>query len=146
MNLLRFRYEPDDEWCGKLIATCEANGFAGRGEAWFAPDHLRAFAKATSNYPLRRDEPPSLQGGFRNLEGALTRVHVGIVFEPHDVRGLIRATVRLATEVWHTEEKDLESHSVVRFLLTYADLAPFGSDFADLIEEKVVEAVLRSSI
>jgi len=29
MNLLRCRCEPDDDWCGKLIVMCKANGFAG---------------------------------------------------------------------------------------------------------------------
>lgn len=144
MNLLRFRYEPDDDWCGKLIVMCEANGFAGEGEAWFSPDDLRGFAKATQAYPLPKESPPSLRGGLGDEEGNIEHVHVGIRFEPHDMRGMIRATVQLATQVYYKEE-ELAGAAVIRFLLTYGDLAPFGSAFADLIDGKTEEVILGST-
>jgi len=145
MSQLRFRYEPDDEWSGKLIVMCEANGFAGKGEAWFSPEDLRSFANAAEAYPFTQASPPSLSGGFGASEARGEQVHVGVLFEPHDVRGMVRATVRLATEVWRTEEQDLGTCAVIRFFVTYGDLAPFGSDFRDLIDGKAPEAILQSS-
>ena len=145
MNLLRFRYEPDDNSCGRLIVKCEANDYAGRGQSWFSPDDLRDFAKATMSYPLSVESLPSLGAGFYDEQGGLKEIHVGILLEPHDKRGLVRATVRLATEVWRSEEQELFSSTVIRFLLTYADLSTFGPAFIDLIDGKADEVALLSS-
>lgn len=72
-------------------------------------------------------------------------MHLAILFAPHDLRGNIRVTVRLATEVWNAEEDDLTSTVTVRFLVTYADLDRFGRAFRGLLNGESHQATLQAS-
>ena len=145
MNLLQFRFEPEDEWHGKLIAAVEAGGFAGQGGAWFNTDELRGFAKGVSAYPLRVEALPCIAGGFGVKADEPEQVHLAVYLEPHNARGEIRVTVRLATEVWNGEADDLAANVTVRFLVTYGDLGRFGPEFLDLLEGRTAKATLQSS-
>ncbi|SOB79702.1 hypothetical protein SAMN06297144_0688 [Sphingomonas guangdongensis] len=144
MDLLRLRFEPEDQWHGKVTADVSAKGFAGRGSGWFATAELRNFVAAMSAFPLDAENLPSITGGFGATQEALEQVHVAIAFAPHDVRGSIRATVRLATEVWNADTADLASSVLVRFLVTYADLDKFGAAISGLLDGEIAEATLQS--
>jgi hypothetical protein len=147
MDLLRLRFDPEDEWHGRLTATVSASRFAGQGSAWFATDELRRFAAAVSVFPLREDDLPRIAGGFWDKTGAdvLDQVHLSIELAPHSPRGSIRVTTRLATAVWNTETVDLASNVTARFLVTYGDLGLFASSLFDMIEGRSAEAELQSS-
>ncbi|WP_051272740.1 hypothetical protein [Sphingomonas phyllosphaerae] len=146
MNLLQLRFAPEDEWHGELTADVSARGFAGRGSAWFAVEDLRRFVAALSAFPLEAQNLPSIAGGFGDRAEALEQVHLAIAFAPHDLRGNVRATVHLATEVWNGAAADLEAMVEVGFLVTYADLDQFASAFDGLLTGENTEAILRSSV
>jgi len=143
MRELSFRFEREDEWHGKLFALVEADGFAGEGGAWFNIDDLCRFGKEASAYPLR--DRAFIAGGLGVNESGPEHVHLGISLEPHNARGAVRVTVQLATEVYNDEAEDLGCSATVRFLVTYSDLARFGAQFIDLIEDRAVKASLVSS-
>jgi hypothetical protein len=147
VSRLHLRFDPEDEWHGQLIATVSSNGFEGRSTAWFATDELRRFSRALTAYPLRSEAPPHISGGFGSEPGAPEpeQVHLSVDVAPHDVRGRLRITVRLATEVWRTQDSDLGCNATVRFVATYGDIAPFSSAVLALAEGQVEEAVLQSS-
>lgn len=145
MDQLRFSFEREDDWHGKLIAKVTAQAFAGEGGAWFNTDELRDFARALSVYPLQEDALPSISGGFGATDGAPGQVHLAVSFEPYNARGAVMSTVQLATEVWNGAREDLASTVTVRFLVTYGDLARFGPDLLDLLEGRRAEATLDSS-
>lgn len=144
MTLLHFHFEPEDEWHGKLSATVETGGFAGKGVAWFSTEELRDFGKELSAFPLRIGSLPFITGGFGAKEDAPGQVHLAVSLEPHNVRGEIRVCVKLATEVWNDEAADLACSATVRFLATYADLGRFSPEFLDLIEGRRTTAALQS--
>ena len=146
MDMLRLRFEPEDEWHGKLTATVSAAGFAGQGNAWFNTDELRRFVATVSAFPLKEDDLPSIAGGFGGEAEALDQIHLAIDVAPHSPRGIIRVTTRLATEVWNTEIVDLASNVTVRFLVTYGDLGIFGTALLELIEGRSADATLQSSV
>ena len=148
MSTLSLRFEPEDEWHGQLVATVSSNGFEGRASAWFATDELRRFSQAMTAYPLSTEALPSISGGFGSEPGAPEpeQVHLAMDIAPHDVRGTLRFTVRLATEVWRTEEHDLGCNATVRFLTTYGDIGPFAAALSNLAEGRIDEATLRTTI
>lgn len=146
-NLVTFRYEPEDERHGKLIASGGAGDFTGLGEAWFTSESLRQFADACEAYPLKADDPPTLRGGYWDDSGSvLQEPHISIVLAPYDARGSIRAVVELATDAYLADDRAVARSLTIRFLLTYADLAAFAPHFRLLIEGKETAMSLRSSI
>ncbi|WP_157219942.1 hypothetical protein [Flavisphingomonas formosensis] len=145
MDVLRLRFRPDDEWLGELTASVSAEGFSAVGTAWFSKDDLRKFAESLSAFPLPEEVPPSISGGLGANETNPPQEVVAIRFEPHDARGMVRATVRLATEIWNGKERDLSKEATIRFIVTYGDLARFGPAMRDLIEGLAAEAVLTST-
>jgi hypothetical protein len=145
MNSLAFRFEREDEWHGKLFASVSADGFAGEGGAWFNTDQLREFGQRVSVFPLPKEDAPSIASGFGASADSPEQVHVSISFHPHNARGAVRVRVQLATEVWNGEEADLACSTIVRFLVTYGDLARFGPEFLDLVDGKAMSATLQSS-
>lgn len=146
MNLLRLRFAPEDEWHGELTAEVSARGFAGRGSAWFAVEELRQFVAALSAFPLEAQALPSITGGFGDRAETLEQVHLAIAFAPHDLRGNVRATIQLATQVWNGDSIDLQAIVKVGFLVTYADLDRFASAFGGHLTGENTEATLRSSV
>lgn len=146
MGLLQLRFAPEDEWHGKLTADVSASGYAGRGSAWFAIEDLRRFVAALSAFPLDAQNLPSITGGFGHTVEALGQVHLAIAFAPHGLRGDVRATVQLATEVWNGNAAGPEASVTVRFFVTYTDLDQFGSAFDSHLAGEITEATLRSSI
>jgi hypothetical protein len=145
MDALHFRFEPEDEWHGELIANVTSEQFQARGSAWFNTDELRRFSKALAAYPLKPDALPSITGGSWDDAGKLKQTHLAVDVVPHGLRGLVRFTVRLATEVDESEENDLGCAATVRFLATYADLSNFAADLSALAEGQIEAALLRST-
>jgi len=146
-DLISFRYEPEDEGHGKLMASAEVGDFTGIGEAWFTTETLRSFAEACKVCPLQAKNPPSLAGGYWDDGGnILEEAHLSIVLEPYNVGRSIRAIVQLATNSYTESERDVASSANIRFLLTYADLEAFASHFLLLISGRETSVALRSSL
>jgi hypothetical protein len=145
MEVLRLYFLPDDEWLGELTLVVATDGYAGVGAAWFSKDSLREFGKAITEFPLSREDPPRLSGGLGGNDSAPAQELVGIKFEPHNILGALRATVHVERENWDSNQRNLVMEATVRFLVTYGDLARFGSAMIDLIEGRADEAVLTST-
>lgn len=145
MSTLRLRYVPDDEWLGQLYVSAASDKFSAQSVAWFDLANLRQFATGLAAYPLSPEAPPSIKGGLGQNELTPAQTLVSIIFEPHDLRGAVRATIHLETEVWNGKERDLAQQSTIRFLLTYSDLATFSSAVLDLLDGRTEDAVLQTS-
>lgn len=146
MDLLNFRFEREDNWHGELIADVSAAGFAGQGRAWFNTDELRRFAEDLSSYPLREDALPSIASGFGAKVDSPEQIHLAVCLAPHNARGAVRVTVRLATAVWNDDEAgELACNATVRFIVTYGDLAKFGPEFLNVLDGRSDNATLQSS-
>ena len=148
MSTLQLRFDPEDEWHGQLVATVSSEGFAGRASAWFATDEIRRFSHALAAYPLQREALPFISGGFGSEPGAPEpeQVHLAMGVAPHDTRGTLRFTVRLATEVWGTEDGDLGCNATIRFVTTYNEIGPFAAAMLGLVEGQFDEAILQTAL
>jgi hypothetical protein len=148
MGILHLRFKSEDEWHGLLTAKVSSDGFVGQASAWFSTEDLRRFSQAMTAYPLLMDALPSISGGFGAEPGKPEpeQVHLAIDVAPHDVRGMLRFTVRLATEVLTTQDDDLGCHATVRFLATYDDLGLFALQVSDLAKGHTDEAVLHTNV
>ncbi|NKJ43325.1 hypothetical protein [Novosphingobium sp. SG720] len=144
-NLVLFQFEPDEDGCGKLLVSIEANGFNGHGEAWFSTKALFEFAKACSDYPITTESAPSLRGGFWDDNAtSIKQVHVFISVQPYDLRGTLQAKIHLATEFYNNDDQPCSVNA--KFLLTYEDLKAFADRFPLLLSGDETKVALRSSL
>lgn len=144
INSLTLSYEPEDEWHGKLTARVASEGFAGRSSAWFGVERLRAFIDALGAFPISPGNEPTLEGGFWK-DAAVSQSHLSLRIEPIGSRGALLLTTSLATPIWNTEKADLHHRVSSRFLVNYADLARFQSEFCTLLDGNAPEATLKAS-
>jgi hypothetical protein len=138
---LHIAYEPDEDRTGKIIATARAGAFAGRGEAWFGSD-LDEFVKDLRSYPLSRDKPPMIEGGYFDAQGTLAQCFVRIVVKPHDHRGHLLVQAELATLVQSTPDADVQNSATIRFLTEYAILERFAAELGDMLKGRRQVAIL----
>ncbi|MGJ4925812.1 hypothetical protein ACQR1I_10865 [Bradyrhizobium sp. HKCCYLS2038] len=141
---LHIAYEPDEDRTGKIIATARAGAFAGRGEAWFG-SHLDDFVKDLGCYPLSRDKPPMIEGGYFDGKGALEQCFVRIVVKPHDFRGHLLVQADLATLVQSTQDADVQNSASIRFLTEYAILERFAVELGDMLKGRRQVAILMGT-
>ncbi|XUM20526.1 hypothetical protein ACRAVF_23735 [Bradyrhizobium oligotrophicum S58] len=141
---LRIAYERDEDGTGKIIATARAGAFAGRGEAWLGRD-LDDFVKDLRSYPLSRDKPPMIEGGYFDGQGALAQCFVRIVVKPYDFRGHLLVHTDLATLVQSTPDADVQNSASIRFLTEYAILERFAVEFGELLKGQRQVAILTGT-
>jgi len=68
-NNLKLSLQADDDGTGELIAEVSANGFRGKGSAWFDLQRLVAFSEELLSYPITPEKWTPLGSGmtFRYL-------------------------------------------------------------------------------
>lgn len=137
--------EPDGT--GELSAEVNANGFAGKGSAWFNIAEITAFAQAlASTYPLQPDKALELKGGRWNsvVHGQLEHVHLGMRFYPIGNLGTIGCRVHLAHQ---NESASLvpEYAVTVELRTDYEALRKFGASLLSVAKGESDEAILPCS-
>jgi len=143
---LRVMYEPDDDWCGEIIATARSGAFAGQGSAWFSPDHIKqTFVAGLRSYPLSVENPPLLEGGYGSVKGRFDQGHVRITVKPYNTRGTLLVHAELASRFWKTPDADLQNSATIRFLTEYAAVDHFAAEFEELLHGKREFAILHGA-
>jgi hypothetical protein len=148
MSELQVRYEPDDEWLGKILVNVRTDDFAGFGEAWIAVEQIIDFAVALERYPLPQNEPCILEGGHGgSVNGAVKpQVLVSLTVKPQGSRGGILVVAKLETEIdsWGRDEALFQAVEA-RFLTDYSSLARFAAALKALPSESR-DAVLAGAV
>lgn len=144
MNTLQFRFEPENEWHGLLVANVASGAFKAEAGAWFNTLDVERFANALAAYPLKPDDLPMISGGIWTSAGELATPHLAVSVAPYDAHGRIRITVHLSSEGDRPDE-DLGNAATVRFLATYADLAALAADMSAMLKGQIASAELISS-
>jgi len=131
---LRLKFEDDGDGTGKLCATVEARGFAGRGGAWFGINQVEKFAEAIGVYPLPADKRHVLSGGYWKSH-RLDQEHFAIEISQIDRRGHIGVQVRIASELTESSRPQSQSMLRVEMYTTYERLRQFSDDLRALVHD-----------
>lgn len=141
---LRLTLEPDYDGTCELFAEVSANGFTGKGSAWFNLCDLEEFSKEFMAYPLRPENLPIIAGGYWNKEkkGELEQTHLLIKTYPIGSTGKLGVRVELATPLYDSDR--LESQHVVKVEIRtdYNSLELFGIELMELANLRLEEAIL----
>ncbi len=87
---LRLTLTPDDDGTAELHAEVVANGFSGRGSAWFNVSAVADLAGVLCKaFPL--SDPVELEGGYwiKESGAGLTQEHLALRFYPVAGRGVL---------------------------------------------------------
>lgn len=141
-NSLSISYEPEDPWHGHLTANVEADGFKGRGSAWFSVDSLRAFVTAMDALPISVGSEPKLEGGQWGEKG-VEEVHLGLRIVPFDGTGTLQVQCTFA-EPTHSNTSTFTNSLRLAFLIKYGDLQRFRASLTPLLDAKPASAILRA--
>ncbi len=147
MSTLRLTYSRDDDGTGELFASVEAEGFSGRGSAWFNSDDLSAFCSRLGDYPLQAERLPRLEGGYWKSAGAgLKETHLSVIVTPHDHSGSLRVIVTVAEPTYEGNAPGLSRRAHTWFLVGYNDLERFQAVLRNVLAGSANEAVLSSEL
>lgn len=141
-NSLSISYEPEDSWHGHLTACVEADGFKGRGSAWFSVDSLRAFVTAMDALPISAGSEPKLEGGQWGEKG-VEEVHLGLRIVPFDSTGTLQVQCTFA-EPAQSNASTFTNSLRLAFLIKYGDLQHFRASLTPLLDAKPASAVLHA--
>jgi hypothetical protein len=142
---LRVTYDRDSDGTGELRAVVGANGFSGRGSAWFADSQLLAFADGLLTFPLPPAGLSPLQGGYWHKEknGELEQLHLSLHFYPVGHRGNVGCRVVLRTPL--SQPGNASDSIDVELITSYQQLSEFSSALKHLVQSQVQEAVLHGA-
>ena len=142
------RFDDDSDGTGKLLAEANANGFAGKGGAYFSIPHIEEFANSLVAFPLPETNFPKITGGFgkRDAPGELAQEHVAIAVYPVDSRGHLGIQIRIATEFWDGEREKSQHAVKLEFLTGYEAIAKFSKDLKALVQSRIEEVILESDL
>ena len=142
---LLLSFDRDDDSTGRLTAEAQGGGFRGWGSAWVGIDELREFAEALRAYPLSKDSPPRIAGGFY-FDSRLDQVHLSLDVYPVGGRGQIGIRIRVASEVWEHDRPESRHEATIEILSTYARLERFSREIDDLLSGVASEARLQAEL
>lgn len=142
--MLRLRFEPSEDGTGQLFATVTAHGFSGQGSAWFDTQTLHSFAQSLDVFPVSRDNPPHIAGGFwsQQIHNHLEQVHLSITIAPRDSIGHLSVRVFVATPLEWNDPPESQLSATVEFSTTYAVLQQFTHHLHKLLDGDLQEAIL----
>lgn len=85
---LKLRFDDDNDGTGELLVEASANGFAGKGGAYFSIPHIEEFADSLVAFPLPQNNFPEIAGDFgkRDATDELAQEHLAIAVYPVDGR------------------------------------------------------------
>ncbi len=142
---LRLRASFDDDGTAELFAEVSANGFCGRGSAWFNVSQLSVFAlELGQRFPL--SSTLEIAGGYwsPSAKGTLDQEHLAIAFYPVGGLGTVGCQVRLASQLL-PEQRPASQNSVrVEMFTSYHEVARFSASLLKLSFGEVDEAILTA--
>jgi hypothetical protein len=143
-GFLTLAFQDDGDNTGKLLVVAEAEGYSGKGGAYFGIEQIVEFAKAIAEFPLPDRSRCALASGFwsKGSPGKLEQEHVGIDVYPIDHRGHIGVQVRMSTPIWNDTRRASQKTAKFEIVTTYQVLANFSSEILAMLGGRVPEAIL----
>lgn len=147
MGWLRLTIDADDDGTAELFARFEANGFSGKGSAWFDLIDLQAKADDFGKYPLQVTETPFIQGGYwkKDASKEIEQEHLHISAYPINLRGGIGMRIRAATPFQQEDASSAVHSASIELKVTYEQLGRFSSELKELARGNLKEVILEEA-
>jgi hypothetical protein len=141
---LRLRIQHDTDGTAELFVELQHRSFAGMASAWFDAKQVADFgARLAKTYPLQREHPIELSGGYWSRTGsAIDQLHVGLKFYPIGGTGTIGLHVQLATDCQADERPESQYKVAAEIKTNYEELRRFGLAVRSLAEGAISLAEL----
>jgi hypothetical protein len=120
---------------GWLAVSMSSDHFQGRGGFWVQWQDVREFGEALAAFSISPDAPIVAQWGYNAQEGEDLIIRVEIA--PADLRGNLRVSFGIAD--LHETQNRLRS----AFLTNHPDVLAFSRQVAELMDGKLIEAILQ---
>lgn len=144
MSQLAFSYKYDASFFdaalnrddfGWLAVFGVSDHFQGRGGFWVQWQDVREFGEALAAFSISPDAPIVAQWGYNTQEGEDLIVWIEIA--PADLRGNLRVSFEIA-DLHETRNRTRSA-----FLANYLDVQAFSRQIAELMDGKIIEAILQ---
>lgn len=144
MSQLAFSYKYDASFFdakldrddfGWLAVSVSNDHFQGRGGFWVQWQDVREFGEALAAFSISPDAPIVAQWGYNAQEGEDLIIRVEIA--PADLRGNLRVSFEIAD--LHETQNRMRS----AFLTNYPDVLAFSRQVAELMDGKLIGAILQ---
>jgi hypothetical protein len=145
---LSLRFMDDGDGTGELMAQASSNGFCGEGSARFSTERLLEFAEAITAFPIPKDNPPHIAGGFFEKDGSgeLAQEHLALKVYPVNRRGHLGVQVRIATALWNGHRPESRHAVKLEIITNYEPMVQFSRDLKALVEGQSREVILEGDI
>lgn len=145
-NYLRLEFESDTDGTGELIAEFCSNDYSGKGSAWFDVLELVKFSEKLQAYPILKESPVEIAGGYWNNEkkGSLKEIHFSFKAYPIGAKGNIGIRIRVSTPIPENGRPESQHVAEAEIQTSYNELGSFANQLKELIEGKIKQAVLES--
>jgi hypothetical protein len=147
-DYVRLTFRPEEDGSGELVVEVSVESFRGKSKAWLSCEQLIEFASRLEVFPLSRDNPPLLQGGFwsQQIQGELAQTHIWLRAYPVGVTGPVGIQVYLKTPNLDTDRADVQAFIQVELMTTYEGLHPFVQQLRQLAQGLIPSAELSGMI
>ncbi|MDD2319356.1 MAG: hypothetical protein PHO83_04815 [Geobacteraceae bacterium] len=145
-NRLRLSLQPDDDGTGELCAEVSANGFSGKGSAYFDLRHLAELSENFMAYPLCTERLPIIVGGYWSKnKNELEQTHLLIKAYPIGCTGELGVRIELATPLYESDRPESQLVVKVEIKTDYNGLESFGKQLSQLAKLRREEAILMDN-
>ncbi|MFN3437756.1 MAG: hypothetical protein ACK41V_08700 [Acidovorax sp.] len=125
--ILSLQVQHDSDGTAELFVELSHPVFTGSASAWFDAISLAEFGASLANtFPLTREKPIELTGGYWDHQGAIEQLHVGLKFYPIGGTGTVGVHVQLATDCQADERSESQSKVSAEVKTNYEELRRFG--------------------
>jgi hypothetical protein len=144
--ILRFHIQHDSDGTAELFVELLHPVFTGRGSAWFDAIALVELGVTLSEtFPLNREKPIELIGGYWDHLGAIDQLHVGLKFYPIGGTGTVGIHVQLATDCQADERIESQCKVSAEVNTNYEELRRFGFALQAIALNQASHAELHGS-
>lgn len=140
-NFLKLQFEQDNDGTGELIAEVFSNGYSGIGSAWFNSDTLIEFAQKLRTYPILKESPIELAGGYWD-QGTLKETHFSFKAYPIGSKGNIGIRIKVSTPVDYDRPEN-QHMTEVEISTLYSELGLFAEHVTQMVKGQTKEAILE---
>lgn len=145
--VLRFRIQHDPDGTAELFVELLHPAFTGRASAWFDATALAEFGVTLSEtFPLNKERPIELIGGYWGHRGEIDQLHVGLKFYPIGGTGTVGIHVQLATDLQADEQIESQCKVSAEVTTNYEELRRFGFALQAIAMNQASHAELNGSV
>ncbi|WP_154664989.1 hypothetical protein [Allorhizobium undicola] len=141
MATIKFEYDPEDEFHGRIYLGINSTNFRGGGYSWINISQISEFSSSL-RMVLSQEKPDAIISGGIWCDEVLVDAQVYLRILPHNLTGVLRLECLVARNIprW---EVDVASKLEAYFFSTHNDILKFSRDIAEIVRSGVGGATIE---